>query len=104
MQAIFSQLNTNLQLIYRKAIDADKAIDQLQAQGKGKFATIFGDHSGFEARAKRFSPYVKELALEIDGIKSLSEQELAEALPDIVKKIEMLSSTLANFKTAVAAK
>lgn len=102
MQAIFNQLNTNLQLIYRKAIDADTAIDRLQAQGKGKFATIFGDHSGFETRAKRFSPYVKELALEIDELKGESQQGLEEALPNVVKKIELLFSTLANFKTAVS--
>lgn len=104
MQAIFSQLNTNLQSIYRKAIDADKAIDQLQAQGKGKFATIFGDHSGFKARAKRFSPYVQELALEIESLKNMTEAEATEALPLIVKKIELLFSTLANFKTAVSGK
>jgi archaellum component FlaC len=103
MQAIFNQLNTNLQLIYRKAIDADNAIDKLQAQGKGKFATIFGDHSGFEVRSKRFSPYVKELAMQINDLNKASQQELEAALPDLIKKIEVLFSTLANFKTAISA-
>ena len=101
MQEIFNQLSDNLQLIYRKAIDADKAIDQLQSQGKGKFATIFGDNSSFETRAKRFSPYVKELALEIDALKEAPEQQFTQAIPGLIKKIELMFATLANFKTAL---
>ena len=87
-----------MQLIYRKAIDADSAIDQLQAQGKGKFSTIFADQSGFETRAKRFSPYVSELAAEIEALKEEDQSQLAQKLPAIVRKIELMFSTLSEFK------
>ena len=101
MQAVYAQLNDNLQLIYRKAIDADAAIDKLQAQGKGKFTTIFAQKSGFETRAKRFSPYVSELAAEIEALRTGDQAEMATKLPNIVKKIELMFTTLATFKVAL---
>ena len=103
MQALHQQLQQNLQLIYRKAIDADAAIDQLQEQGKGKFATIFDTSSGFETSAKRFSPYVQELAKRIESLHELPEHELSNALPPIVKQIELLFATLADFKATLKA-
>jgi primosomal protein N'' len=101
MQAVFAQLNDNLQLIYRKAIDADAAIDQLQSQGKGKFTTIFDSKSGFETRAKRFAPYVSELAAEIEALRKDEQSQLAAKLPNLVRKIELMFTTLANFKGAI---
>lgn len=103
MQTLHQQLQQNLQLIYRKAIDADAAIDQLQKQGKGKFATIFDASSGFTTSAKRFSPYVQELATRIEQLQNLSEQELSTALPPVIKQIELLFTTLADFKATLKA-
>ncbi|MBT0585348.1 hypothetical protein [Alteromonas oceanisediminis] len=101
MDALFQQLTENLQLIYRKAIDADKAIDDLQRQGKGKFTTIFDADSGFTTRAKRFSPYMEELAVDIQDLKALPQDELPTALPPVVKKIELMFVTLNDFKAVV---
>ena len=47
MQNVLDKLKDNLQLVYRKAIDADNALNQLQQQGKGKFATMFSENSPF---------------------------------------------------------
>ena len=101
MDALHQQLQDNLQLIYRKAIDADAAIDSLQQQGKGKFATIFAKGSGFETEAKRFGPYVKELAGNIDALKGQQQEALAQQLPIVVKQIELMFTTLNNFKTSL---
>ncbi|MDM7861704.1 hypothetical protein QTP81_13970 [Alteromonas sp. ASW11-36] len=103
MQALHQQLHDNLQLIYRKAIDADAAIDSLQQQGKGKFSTIFDAQSGFTTEARRFGPYVKELATDIEGLKNADEAELEKQLPQVVKKIELLFKTLGEFKVTVKA-
>ena len=45
MQVIFDKLTKNMQLIYRKAIDADHSLNQLQHTGKGKFSHIFADET-----------------------------------------------------------
>lgn len=101
MNKVISALNENLQLIYRKAIDADTALDQLQATGKGKFNTIFSEDTPFTSRSKRFKVYVEEVAADVASIQTESG-ELIEAqqqkLPDIVKKLELLLTTLAQFK------
>ncbi|WP_100656209.1 hypothetical protein [Alteromonas flava] len=101
MQALHQQLNDNLQLIYRKAIDADAAIDSLQQQGKGKFTQIFAADAGFETQAKRFTPYVQELTQRIEALKTIDESELSQALPAVVKQMELMFSTLAEFKATL---
>lgn len=98
MQQIFQQLAQNMQLIYRKAIDADSALDALQKDGKGKFNTIFKDEHGFASNSKRFLPYVEEVALEIAKLSEGKEEDAKQALPSIVKKMELLLSTLGQFK------
>lgn len=103
MQALHQQLHDNLQLIHRKAIDADAAIDSLQQQGKGKFTTIFDGQSGFSTEARRFGPYVKELATNIKALKSADEAALSQQLPLVVKQIELLFKTLQEFKVSVKA-
>ena len=42
MDSIIEQLNTNLKIVYRQALDADKKLDELQQQGHGKFKALFG--------------------------------------------------------------
>jgi hypothetical protein len=46
MNKVIEALNENLRIIYRKAVDADAALNTLQSKGKGKFETIFVDGSG----------------------------------------------------------
>lgn len=101
MQSLHQQLNDNLQLIFRKAIDADAAIDNLQQQGKGKFTQIFSSEAGFETNAKRFGPYVEELTINIEQLKQMDENELGQSLPVVIKKMELMFATLAEFKTSL---
>jgi len=101
MQNIIQKLSENVQLIYRKSIDADNAITQLQTAGKGKFQTIFSPDSGFKAQSKHFKPYVEELAHDVATLTDLSEAELKLALPMVVKKIEHLFTTLAQFQLSI---
>lgn len=98
MNKLISALNDNLRVIYRKAVDADAALNALQAKGKGKFKTIFEAESGFKTNSKRFGPYVEELAEEVSCLSTIDEEQLGEALPPLVKKIELILSTLQQFK------
>lgn len=101
MQAVLDKLKDNLQIIYRKSIDADQALDQLQKAGKGKHQSIFADDAGFNVSSKRFAPYVQELATNIQELES-SEGKLDEhGLAVAVKKIELLLVTLANFHQSI---
>ena len=101
MHSLFEKLTENMQIIYRKAIDADQSLAQLQQSGKGKFNHIFSDDAGFTVQSKRFMPYVEELANDIAQLDSIEPQVLQQSLPAIVKKMEMLLSTLAQFKTTL---
>ena len=103
MDSVHQQLQETLQTLYRKAVDADARLDQLQQQQKGKFAAIFAEDSGFTTRAKRFSPYVEEIAQDWQALKTLPEEEAKSALVPLVKKIELALATLGQF-TAVSQK
>ncbi len=103
MDSVHQQLQETLQTLYRKAVDADARLDQLQQQQKGKFAAIFAEDSGFTTRDKRFSPYVEEIAQVWQALKTLPEDEAKAALVPLVKKIELALATLGQF-TAVSQK
>jgi|TARA_Y100001970_G_C14140369_1_gene806746 hypothetical protein len=103
LDSVHQQLQETLQTLYRKAVDADARLDQLQQQQKGKFAAIFAEDSGFTTRAKRFSPYVEEIAQDWQALKTLPEDEAKAALVPLVKKIELALATLGQF-TAVSQK
>ena len=98
MQAINEQLQDTLQTLYRKAIDADAILDQLQQSQKGKFQAIFTEDSGFETSSKRFSPYVEEIARDWQAIKDSDEATFKAGLAPLVKKIELALTTLGQFQ------
>jgi primosomal protein N'' len=106
MQAILDKLQENLQLIYRKAVDADNLLDSFQKDGKGKFQTIFADSSPFKTRAKRFEPYVAEVCENMDAFTALDfantdKAQIEQDLSVIVMQIEQLLSTLVQFKDSL---
>ena len=101
MNSIIDKLSENLQLIYRKAIDADHAINQLRNDGKGKFTAIFPADAGFTHQGKLFKPYVEELASDINHLNTLDGEAQKSALAMIVKKMELLLSTLGQFQRSV---
>ncbi|MBU3004868.1 hypothetical protein [Paraglaciecola arctica] len=101
MQTIIQSLSENVQIIYRKSIDADHIISRLQQDGKGKFSAIFAKDAGFKTSSRLFKPYVEELANEVLALDQQDQETLKQQLPQIVKKIELILKTLNQFqKTA----
>lgn len=100
--SLIEKLKENLQVIYRKAVDADDRLGQLYQSGLGKFAQIFPDDVGFTVASKRFKPYVEELAKDILALEKISDGTQFEAqLSLTVRKMEQLFSTLANFQQSL---
>ena len=100
-QGIIDALNDNLKVIYRKALDADNALNKLQSDGKGKFNTIFAENVGFASSSKLFGPYVEEIAGDVAGLIDVKEEEIKQRLPALVKKMELMLTTLEQFKHSV---
>ncbi|GGW80224.1 hypothetical protein [Alteromonas halophila] len=98
MQAIHQQLQDTLSVLHRKSIDADRALDQLQQSQQGKFAAIFASDSPFTTNAKRFGPYVEEIASDWQALKDMDEDTAKQALPLLVTKIELALRTLSQFQ------
>tara|TARA_R110002167_G_scaffold44764_4_gene134637 strand:- start:46 stop:354 length:309 start_codon:yes stop_codon:yes gene_type:complete len=94
MQTIIQSLSENVQLIYRKSIDADQVISRLQHDGKGKFSAVFAKDAGFTTSSRLFKPYVEELANEVLALEQLDEAAVKAQLPNLVKKMELLLKTL----------
>ena len=101
MQAIHEQLQQTVADLHRKAIDADKKLDQLQQSQQGKFSAIFDKDSEFESDAKRFGPYVQEIAQDWQALKTAPSQEFETQLTSLVKKIETILTTIAQFNGAL---
>lgn len=106
MEAVIDKLNENLQVVYRKAIDADKALEQLTGQGKARHSSVFPKDAGFVVSSNRFAPYVEELAEDIkllsESQSSSDESQFNSSLSTVVKKMESLFVTLAQFKGVLA--
>lgn len=99
MQAIINQLKENAQLLFRKAIDADRLLDELQQQGKGKHQSVFNADAGFTTKSTRFQPYVQEVMQDIESLVQQEASELEAQLKALVKKIELLFTTLSNLSS-----
>ncbi|BFT29123.1 hypothetical protein D210916BOD24_02990 [Alteromonas sp. D210916BOD_24] len=102
MQTIHQQLQETMQTLYRKAVDADQHLDNLQRDQKGKFAAVFTRDSGFTTSAKRFGPYVEEIANDWQALKALEEDDAKQALAPLVKKIELTLVTLTQFQQSLS--
>lgn len=101
MDAIHTHLQDTIQTLYRKAIDADSAINKLQQEQKGKFQAIFATDSGFTTQARRFSPYIEEIAQDWQALKNMDEAEAKAALAPLVKKIELALVTIQQFSESL---
>ena len=100
MQQVLTKITENMQIIYRKAIDADSALDDLQRSGKAKFSVIFVEDSGFISRSKRFGPYVDELAKDITSLQ-IDDSDIKDDIAIVVKKMELLLLTLGKLKVTL---
>ncbi|WP_416306484.1 primosomal replication protein PriC [Neptunicella sp. SCSIO 80796] len=101
MQNIIDKLKDNLQVIYRRGLDADKSLSSLQQQGKGKYQHVFADDAVFNVKSKRFQPYIEELAKDIVQIENADEATVKERLPLVIKKMELLFTTLAQLQDSL---
>lgn len=97
MQAVIEKLNENLKVVYRQALDADKKLDELQQQGHGKFIALFDKNVGFDFEAKRFKPYVLDVAGDVESLSNM-EQLDEQKLKNAVLKLQHLLQLLATFK------
>jgi len=100
VQQVLAKITENIQIIYRKAIDADSALDKLQQSGKAKFSVIFTEDNGFTTRSKRFGPYVDELAKDVTMLQS-DDGDIKNQITTIVKKMELMLLTLAKLKVTL---
>jgi primosomal protein N'' len=98
-ETVLKHLQENVKIIYHKAVDADKQLEQLRADKKAGFAQIFTADSAFKNHSDTFLPYVEELAADLQAIQTDDEDHYKKLLPNIVVKIELLFKMLATFKS-----
>lgn len=103
MENLINSLEENLKELYRKAIDADAQINELKKQGHGKFTAIFADDTLFDLKADKFMPYLEQTAEQILKLKEsgAAAQDNQKEIELIVKKLHLLHTTIAEFKTAI---
>ncbi len=94
---VFEQIQQNIQLVYRQAIDADQQLDALKQSGHGKHKAIFTKEEGFTTESNRFKAYVAELVEEFEELKK-QEQPHNQAIADVVARLGVLLKTLQLFK------
>ena len=100
MDQLLDQLDANLKELYRKALDADQALDALKKQGKGKYQAIFPASAGFQVQSARFMPYLAETA-ELVAAMRQSQQFSTTTLQQAVQQLKHLHQTLQEFQQAL---
>ena len=94
---VFEQIQQNIQLVYRQAIDADQQLDSFKQAGHGKHKAIFSEDEGFVVESNRFKPYVAELVEEFEELKK-QEQPDNQVIADLVARLGVILQTLQLFK------
>lgn len=100
MDTLLGQLDDNLKELYRKALDADALLDNLQQQGQAKHQRIFVDNSLFQANSNRFMPYLAETAEQVAAMRQ-SQQFNTATLQRVVQQLKILHTTLADFRSVI---
>ncbi|ABZ78349.1 conserved hypothetical protein [Shewanella halifaxensis HAW-EB4] len=95
---VIEQLKASLQTAYRQAIDADARLDELKKAGHVKFDTIFSTSEGFTTKSNRFTPYVQELAADMEGFIQ-DPDTFAQSLESYIPKLGLLLQTMQAFKS-----
>ncbi len=101
MEQLLNQLDANLKELYRKALDADAVLDELQQQGHGKHQAIFPTDQLFQVQSPRFMPYLSETAEQVSAIRQTQQFNTA-TLELVIKQLQLLHKTLHEFKTVLA--
>ncbi|MCB5225405.1 primosomal replication protein [Alishewanella sp. 16-MA] len=97
MDTLLEQLDDNLKELYRKALDADALLEQLQQEGKANHQAVFAKEAGFSAQSNRFMPYLAETAEHIAAMRQ-SQQFNTATLERVVRQLKLLHKTLAEFR------
>ncbi|MBU1436702.1 MAG: prephenate dehydrogenase [Gammaproteobacteria bacterium] len=101
MEQLLTQLDLNLKELYRKALDADAILDELQNKGQARHQAVFPAPSIFKISSPRFMPYLSETAEQIAAIR-LTQQFNTATLALVVKQLQLLHKTLSEFRAVVA--
>ena len=101
MDTLLTQLDDNLKELYRKAVDADALLDNLQQQGHAKHQRIFADNQLFQASSNRFMPSLAETPEQVAALRH-SQQFNTATLQRVVQQLKQLHSTLAEFRAAIS--
>lgn len=96
MDELLNKLDQNLKDLYRKAVDADTLLDEIQAHGHGNYQSIFNEGL-FSVKSNRFMPYLSETAEQIALIRQQQHFDTA-VLERIVRQLQQLHVTLLDFK------
>ena len=97
MNPVIEQLNNNLKVLYRQALDADNQLDALQKNGHAKFSALLKDPA-FSFDAKRFKPYILDIASDVEAL-SKQEDFDKNLLESTVVKLQKIHQLLANFNS-----
>ena len=100
METLLNQLDDNLKELYRKALDADALLDNLQQQGHAKHQRIFADDKLFQVKSNRFMPYLAETAEQVAAMRQ-SQQFNTATLQRVVAQLKQLHSTMAELRAAI---
>ncbi|OGO81111.1 MAG: prephenate dehydrogenase [Chromatiales bacterium RIFOXYA1_FULL_46_5] len=100
MDQLLEQLDQNLKDLYRKALDADAVLDDIRQQGHGNYQTIFVNDKSFLVSSNRFMPYLSEAAEQVAAMRQTQQFNTA-TLQRVVKQIQLLHKTLAEFRQAI---
>lgn len=101
MEQLLNQLDLNLKELYRKALDADAILDELQSKGQAKHQAIFPAPAIFRVSSPRFMPYLSETAEQVSAIRQTQQFNTA-TLELVVKQLQLLHKTLNEFRAVVA--
>ncbi|WP_406664498.1 hypothetical protein [Gallaecimonas sp. GXIMD1310] len=95
-QSLIDHLRASLKTAYQQALDADRQLDALASENLAQFDAVLKPGQGFDTEANRFKPYVEELAQQLLTLEK--EDDIAPALAEVTKQLQLLLHTLARFK------
>ncbi len=96
---LLGHLKDSLKQAYQKALDADTRLDGLARENLAQFDAVLTKDAGFTVEAKRFKPYVEELAGDIAALENAGDQEFVSGLQKSTQKLQVLLQTLTRLKT-----
>ena len=103
MNTIIEQLQKNLELLNQQAIEADLMLAELKTHDMGKFTTIFEKDALFKVKSNRFQPYVIEINEAYTQLKMQADESNVKGLLEtIIKKMELMFMTLAQFRQSLS--